>query len=81
MNRDKWSCLNEIVQNVLALGVVGAAVYVLTYRALVAGDADASTSLAVGAGAVLTFFGFNASQRAKCRKPPEEGGTKNPPPV
>uniref|UniRef100_A0A6M3JAY1 Holin n=1 Tax=viral metagenome TaxID=1070528 RepID=A0A6M3JAY1_9ZZZZ len=50
--KDTWSWLNEIVQNAIALGVVG------TYLILVLGGTEAPVELKAFVGAILLFFGF-----------------------
>lgn len=52
--KDKWSTANEVVQNVLALAVVGVYLYMVLRGMTVPFE------LTAFAGGVLLFFGFRA---------------------
>jgi hypothetical protein len=54
MTVDNWSKLNEVVQNILALGVVG------TYLYLVIVGATVPLALVGFTTAILLYFGFKA---------------------
>lgn len=56
---DKWTWLNEVVQNLVALAVVGVWLY------LVAVVKEVPVSVDLVLGAVLLFLGFQGYQRTK----------------